>query len=264
MSAIDIHGHLGTWSDFFVPEPSAAWLVATNRRIGITAVGVSHLVAVGHDTAVGNRMALAAAAAYPEKIGVWLVANPHRGSEVETLDRQLDLPGVWGLKLHPDVHEHPVDGPGYEPFLRLAAEHRAPVLTHGQTRSPWSDPEAVASVAGSHPGVDLLMGHAGLWPDGFRRAATLARAHDRLYLETCGSRLTDAWLERLVSWAGPEKVLFGSDACFLDPRVGLGKVLHARLGQEEKELVLGGNARRILGGRLSAPRHAGHDDEGGR
>ena len=35
MSVVDMHGHLGTWGDFFIAEPSAEWLVATNTRIGI-------------------------------------------------------------------------------------------------------------------------------------------------------------------------------------------------------------------------------------
>lgn len=261
MKAIDVHGHLGTWSDFLVPESSAEWLVATGERIGIATVGVSHLVALAYDVTVGNRMALTAAAAHPGRIGVWLVANPHRPDGLELLRKQLDLPGVWGLKIHPDVHEHPIDGPGYEPFLRLAAEHRAPVLTHGQTRSLWSDPGMIAQVARRHEDLDLLVGHAGLWADGFDRAAALAREHDRLYLEICGSRLTDRWLERLVDRAGAEKVLFGTDACFLDPRIGLGKVHHARLKPRARELVLGGNARRILGHRLLETGGEGEGDQ---
>ena len=100
---IDVHGHIGTWHDFFVPEPSAEWLVATDTRIGIDAVIVSHLVAFGHDTTTGNRMALEAARRHPGRIGVWLVANPHWPERVSEIRAQLDEPGVCGLKLHPDV-----------------------------------------------------------------------------------------------------------------------------------------------------------------
>lgn len=246
---IDIHGHLGTWHDFFVPEPSAEWLVETSSRIGITATGVSHLVAIGHDTLAGNRMALAAAASHPESLGVWLVANPHRTHEIDVLAEQLSIPSVWGIKIHPDVHEHAITGPGYEPFLRLAREHAVPVLSHGQTRSPWSDPALLAEVSRRHGDLVLLAGHAGLWVDGFEQAANLAAEHPGLHLEICGSRLTARWLERIVDIAGADKVLFGTDACFLDPRVGLGKVLHARLSKADRELVLGRNALRILADR---------------
>ena len=246
---VDVHGHLGTWSDFFVPEPSAQWLVETNSRIGIDAVIVSHLVAFGYDTTVGNRMAIEAAARHPGQIGVWLVANPHWPERVADIRAQLDEPGVCGLKLHPDVHEYAITDPGYRPYLELAQEQGLPVLSHGQTRSPWSDPVQLADICARHEGLSLLMGHAGLWVDGFERACALAREHEGLYLEICGSRLTHRWLERIIDDVGARKVLFGSDASFLDPRTGLGKVLHARLDPSDRELVLGGNAVRLLGER---------------
>jgi uncharacterized protein len=249
---IDVHGHIGTWHDFFLPEPSAQWLVETNDRIGIDAVIISHLVAIGHDTPTGNRMALDAARQYPGTIGVWLVANPHSPGRVAELRDQLDEPGVCGFKFHPDAHEYAITDPGYYPYLELAEERGLPVLSHGQTRSLWSDPGQLATVCSRHEALTLLMGHSGLWVDGFERAVGLANEHPRLYLEVCGSRLTSRWLERIVAGAGAEKVLFGSDASFLDPRIGLGKVLGARLAPEDRALVLGGNAVRILGERWHA------------
>lgn len=249
---VDVHGHIGTWHDFFVPEPSAQWLVETNSRIGIDVVVVSHLVAFGHDTRAGNRMALEAARQHPGRIGVWLVANPHWPERVAGLRAQLDEPGVCGLKLHPDVHEYPITGAGYRPYLELAEEKCLPVLAHGQTRSVWSDPEQLATVCARYPSLTLLMGHAGLWVDGFDRAVELAVEHPGLYLEIGGSRLTHRWLERIVAGAGAHNVVFGSDASFLDPRVGIGKVLAARLAPADRALVLGGNAQRILGERWQA------------
>lgn len=246
MTVIDVHGHIGAWHDFFVPEPSARWLVETNSRAGIDIVGVSHLTAIAHDARAGNLLAIEAARQFPGRIGVWLVADPHRPQHVAEVADQLDLPEVWGLKLHPDVQEYPVTGQGYAPYLQLALERGVPVLSHGQTRSPWSEPAQIAEVTSRFEGLDVLMGHTGLWVDGFDRAALLAAEHTGLHLEICGSRLTAAWLERLVATAGAEKVLFGSDASFLDPRVGIGKVLYARLSDHDRGLVLGGNAARIL------------------
>lgn len=246
---IDIHGHVGTWPDFFIPEPSAQWLVETSTRIGIDLTVISHLVAVGHDTITGNRMALAAARQFPGRLGVWLVADPHRSERAADIRAQLDEPGVCGLKLHPDVHEYAITDPGYRPYLELAEESGVPILSHGQTRSPWSDPAQLAEVCRRHERLTLLMGHSGLWVDGFDRAIAFAQEHAGLHLEICGSRLTHRWVVRLVSEAGAHKVLFGSDASFLDPRVGLGKVRMARLTDEERALVLGGNAARILGER---------------
>lgn len=254
MSVIDLHGHLGGWADFFVPRPDAEWLLSTADETGVDAVGVSHLVAVGYDVARGNELALAAAAEHPGRLGVWLVADPHRREAVETVAEQLADPRVWGLKVHGDTMACAVDDPRYTRYFELAATWHVPVLVHGQTRSPFSDPAQIAAVARRHPDVAVLTGHAGLYQDGFATAARLARDQPNLYLEICGSRLTTRWLERMVAIAGAEKVVFGTDAVFLDPRTGLGKVHYARLSDEDRALVLGGNARRLLGERYQADR----------
>lgn len=247
---VDAHGHVGSWGNFFVPQPSAEWLVTTSGRIGIDVTGISHLVAIGYDTRLGNRLAIELAGRFPGRLGVWLVADPHDRDGARLMAEQLDTPGVWGLKLHPDVHQCALLDSRYEPYLRLAVDRGVPVLAHAQTRSEFSDPAELAETVRRHPGLRLLAGHAGLWQDGFTRAAELAAGHDGLYLEICGSRLTARWLERMVAIAGADRVLFGTDASFLDPRAGLGKVVHARLSEHDRDLVLGGNAVRLLGRRL--------------
>ncbi|WP_162907026.1 amidohydrolase family protein [Allorhizocola rhizosphaerae] len=243
---LDAHGHIGGWHDFFIPDSTAAGLVATAERAGVTAIGVSHLLAVGADPAEGNRRALEAAREHPGRLGVWLVANPQRPSQVDALREQLAQPHVWGIKLHPDVHQCALDDPAYAPVFELAAEHRAPVLAHGQTGSPWSDPVLFAEVGRRHAEVPLLMGHAGLWAHGFARAARLVADVPNVCLETCGSRMTAGWITRLVKLAGADRVIYGSDACFLDLRHGLGRVMGARLTEPDRAAVLGGNLARLL------------------
>jgi len=54
------------------------------------------------------------------------------------------------------------------------------------------------------------------------------------------------WLEEIVLRAGAKRVVYGSDYPILDFAYELGRVWHSRLSPEEKALVLGGNARRLL------------------
>jgi predicted TIM-barrel fold metal-dependent hydrolase len=47
---------------------------------------------------------------------------------------------------------------------------------------------------------------------------------------------------------GAERIIWGSDITFLNQAHQLGRVIGADLSEEEKRLILGGNARRILAG----------------
>ncbi|GAA2673283.1 amidohydrolase family protein [Nonomuraea recticatena] len=234
---LDAHGHVGSWPDFLIPDPTADGLVSLMDRLGIDAMGISHLLGVGPDAEGGNRLAFEAAERHPGRFGVWQVYNPHHRNRLVT-------EGVWGVKIHPDVHQCPLDDPRYDPVWELGL----PVLAHGQTDSPWSDPARFAVVAARHPDVPLLMGHTGLWPYGFASAARLAADHPNLYLETCGSKMTGRWIARLAELAGADRVLFGSDSCFLDLRVGYGRIALAPLVEADRALIQGGNLARILGG----------------
>lgn len=238
---LDAHGHIGPWADFLIPAPEAGDLVAMADRLGVAAIGVSDLLAVGVDAPAGNRRALTAAAAFPGRLGVWLVANPHQPFDTALLDH----PAVWGVKLHPDVHRCALTDPRYEPVFDLGV----PVLAHGQTGTPWSDPALFAEIGRRHPTVPLLMGHVGLFAEGFHRAARLVADRPSVYLELCGSRMTGRWVARLVDMVGAGRVVFGSDASFLDLRIGLGRVLYAPLADDDRAAVLGATLLTILGTR---------------
>lgn len=252
MRILDAHAHIGSWGDFLIPRPDADWLARILSDLGVEAAGISHMLGVGHDTDTGNRLALEAARAHPGRLYVWLVHSPHHPQSLAQLADQLDLPGVWGVKLHPDTHQVRLDDPAYAPLFAFASERGVPVLAHTQTDSLFSDPTVAATVA-RRWSMPLLAGHGGLWQYGLLRAARLAAEVDNLWFETGSSRLTRRWLARVVAEAGAEKVLYGSDALFLDPRTAVGRLLAADLSPSDRAAVAGGNLTRILGHRLLPP-----------
>jgi predicted TIM-barrel fold metal-dependent hydrolase len=245
---IDAHGHLGGWFNFAIADTSTESLVAVMDRCGVATMCVSHLLGVGPDARAGNALLLAELARWPGRFLGYAVYDPHDPEAPGRLSDLLDEPGVIGVKLHPDTHEHRLDGPGYEPAFALAAASGAIVLSHGEYGSPWSDPARFATVAGRHPTVPLLMGHAGLWPSGFAAAADVAERRPNVVLEICGSRMTARHLARLVSAVGADRMVFGSDALFLDLRVGLGRVVLAPLDPADRDLLLFGTMTRLLEG----------------
>lgn len=248
MNVIDAHGHLGSWYAFAIPDTSTESLLRVMDRCGVATMCVSHLLAVGPDARAGNVLLLDDLARYPQRFLGYAVYDPH---DPEAAARAADLlatPGVIGLKLHPDTHQHPLDGPGYRPAFELAAEHDCLILSHSQYEAPWSDPSRFAVVAARYPSVELLMGHAGLWPRGFPAAAEVTLAHANVTLEICGSRMTARHLARLVATVGADRMVFGSDALFLDLRVGLGRVMLAPLEPADRDQLLFGTMTRLLEG----------------
>ncbi len=75
----------------------------------------------------------------------------------------------------------------------------------------------------------------------------LACEHENIYLELAMSGSTPGLVDRLVAGAGAEKIVWGSDTYFINMAQQVGKVLGARLSEEQKRIVLSENAKRILG-----------------
>lgn len=245
-SIIDVHAHLGAWPTSWMPLQEAADLVRLMDLSGTTHSVLSHCDAIFGDLRRGNEAALAAAEAYPERLSVHLVANPHREQDLDLLDAQLARPEVAGIKIHPFVHECPVDDERYDWVWELARRHRVPVLAHGFGEDPTSDPLLFARPADAYPDVDILVGHSGATYEGIRRTIQVARGRRNLYAETCGSWMTGWWLGRLVAALGADRVMHGTDAVLIEPRLAVGRVLGAELSDADRALVLAGNARRVL------------------
>lgn len=243
----DAHGHLGSWSAFWLPRPGPESLLAVMDRCGVASIAVSSLLGIGPDPRTGNAETLAAAEASGGRLHCYLVAAPHRPQDEQALEQALEHPAAVGLKIHPDTHTCPADDARYRWVFRLAERTGRPILAHTFAGTPWSDPLLFDAVAEAFPSVRIVLAHAGVTPDGFRRAIEVCRRHESLVVDVCGSYMTGEWIRRLVGSIGAERVLFASDAPFIDLRYGLGRVLGAGLQERELDLVLAGNARRLLG-----------------
>src|SRR5262249_39591675 len=93
--------------------------------------------------------------------------------------------------------------------------------------------------------------------------------YPNIYADTSGVRQFD-YLVQAVRKAGPRKLLFGSDGPWLHPGLELHKVRLLGLPQEAEQMVLGGNALRLLrasrigaaAARVAAPRQSSRSVEG--
>jgi len=151
--------------------------------------------------------------------------------------------GVFtGIKLLPAWEAREIDDPFFRTVCGIAGEIGYPVLFH-----TWGirDMGLMENMAKMFPKTVMFIGHCGGELDASLRAAELAAQYDNLYLDfTCSWGYANL-LEHFVKTASAEKILFGSDALWNSVTASLGRVLYADIGDDEKKLILGGNAARL-------------------
>jgi len=239
---VDMHCHLGRY-EFAVPETSPASLVRVMDRIGVSCAVASHTRVLSGRVRAGNDEVIEAARAFPGRIFGYAILWPTSAAWVreETL-RCLDA-GFVGVKLH-NANGFPYTHPAYAPAFEIADDRKLPVLLHTYGEAP--ELAQARELAGRYPNVRLLLAHAGAKDaDGY---VSIANDCANVYLDLCMSRQWRGLIERFCAEVGADRIVWGSDATFLNMAHQIGKVLGAHIPDEDKTKLLSTNARRILSG----------------
>ncbi|MBN1341330.1 MAG: amidohydrolase [Phycisphaerae bacterium] len=249
----DAHAHMGRWIFPVFNDGSATAMLRTMDRLGVDAVALAHHAVMGPSPADGNRLAEAQIEPYPGRFYLYCGYSPHYLDEGPALlTRAFADPRYVGIKLHPSAHEVSVDDPRYRPAFEFANDHALPILIHTWVGGGCR-PELVGNVAADFPDATVIMGHHGGGWAGFAESVTACGAHPNLVCDTCTSELTYKIVDRLTEAIGVRRVLFGSDIPFLEQDAQLGKVVYARISDDDKARVLGGNFLDLLKRRRNLP-----------
>jgi predicted TIM-barrel fold metal-dependent hydrolase len=159
-------------------------------------------------------------ARHPGRFIVFAGIDPRRGTDgLALVEQGLRDWGFRGLKIYPPCGYSP-DARMLDPFYDLCAQYRAPVLSHIGPTSPtlsfkFTRPEHIEDAAFRFPGVNFILGHAGVtWRD---EAAMLAAFRPNVYLDLSGFQPDykrgefDAILAGHKRRGVLRKLLFGTD-----------------------------------------------------
>ncbi len=229
-----------------------------NRQMG---VDMSVLLSVGTD-AFAKAVAMASASPNEFIPFYWVDNTTNLDDEPQRLREAVQRWGVRGVKFQPmDQHWYADDRRIY-PIYEVCAElglictWHAGIVKLGvkyelgvPMLARYTTPLPLDQVAFDFPDLKLCIAHMG--GNYHYEALILAEKHEHIYMDTaflpffCRRMLPRISPEELIAHAagiiGPNKILYGSEGLW--PQA----ILHADLTDEEKRLILGGNALRLLG-----------------
>lgn len=242
VEVIDFHGHVGRWDSLGMTGDVGAVL----RAMDAGGIDRACVFDIFHPHgAPGNDRTAAFVAAHPDRfIGFVYVSPLDPAGLTAELERGIDRLGLAAIKLYSPYTPLEYDDPAWDPIYRFAEERHLAIIAHTGSDA---EPRYLEAAAARFPGAQFVAGHAGNNEPYRRQCLDAARRLPNFHLETCSTFRTPGVIEELVAQAGADRVLFGSDQPLMDPRPQLGKILTADIGDDAKRLVLGGNARRLLG-----------------
>src|ERR1700733_10294330 len=156
-----------------------------------------------------------------------------------------DGPMVSVGELQADVR---CSSPRLDPIVERAISMNVPILQHTWLNTLGnqpgeSTPYDVVELAKRHPKGTFICGHTGgNWELGVR----IIRDTKNVYAEVGGSDPTSGFTEMAVRELGAERVIYGSDVGGRTFASQMAKVIGADIPDTAKELILGGNLRRLL------------------
>lgn len=246
----DLHCHLAGVPGS-TPEERLGRLLAWADRMGIARLCVFMGMTLSEDPSPEkmrqeNDEVVRAVRRFPERAFGFVYLNPrHPQASLEELNRCVRDGPMVGVKLWVAQRCHARE---LDPLIERATELKAVVLQHTWLKVTGnqpgeSTPMDLAELAARHPQAQLICGHTGGdWELGLR----VIRPFPNVWADLSGSDPTAGLTEAAVRELGAERVLYGSDAPGRSFASQLAKVLGADIPDSARELILGGNLKRLL------------------
>jgi len=219
-----------------------------------------------------NRAQLNVGQRYPGRVYSFCGIDPRRPNALEFFKEAVTNLGAKGLKLYPPCGFYP-DDPIVYPLYEAAGEMNVPVLLHiapgsWGVKSKFAHPFYVDSAATDFPDVWFIMSHAGFGQQGsgwFEECLGCATAKSNLMLDLGawdyrGGLGNDesfvTYLTRMRDGIGAHRLIWSCDynkgkhmRPWVDAFLNLpetAKKYGSNFSQEEVELMMSGNAKRLL------------------
>jgi hypothetical protein len=145
------------------------------------------------------------------------------------------------FRFFPGEQGWPLDHAVFADILDQLEPTTAPIMINAEN---IGDASALARVLGGKKHALIL---EGVVFETLSEADSVMKKHDNIYVETHGI-IVPSGLKFLVDQIGAERIIFGSDAPRSSLAGALRYLMESGLSDQDREKVLGGNIKRLLGG----------------
>jgi len=237
---------------------TAEELIESMDKAGIDVSVVVNLGWMTHELcAETNDYILESIARYPKRlIGFCTVQPQSVEAAIGEIERCVES-GARGIgELRPDIQLLDLEDESIvSPLVAVMKKHRLILLTHASEPAGHDypgkgimTPDVLYPFISGHPEVTIVCAHWGGGLPFYALMPEVKKALHNVYFDTAASPfLYQPRIYSLVSeLVGADKILFGSDYPLMPQARLIQEINSAALAEEEKDLILSGNARRLL------------------
>lgn len=202
-----------------------------------------------------NDYILEAIARYPKRLFGFISVPPSVELALKEIERCITA-GIKGVgEIRPDMGFDLKDKGLWQPIIEMIKKNALILLLHcsepvghiypGKGKTT---PEVIYPFISSFPDLTLVCAHWGGGLPFYALMPEVASSLVNVYFDTAATPyLYNPDIYLFVSKIiGAEKILFGSDYPLISPRKYIAQIQSLDLKEEEKAMILGGNAKRIL------------------
>ena len=234
-------------------------LIASMDRDGVDMSVILNIGWTTHEFCVEtNDYILESIARYPDRLIGFASVQPQSTEAAVAEIERCARGGIKGIgELRPDMQQIDLgDAAVMEPFVEVLQKHKLILLTH--TSEPIGHdypgkgavtPDMLYPFITSFPDLPIVCAHWGGGLPFYALMPEVKQAMSNVFFDTAASPYlySPQIYNQVIQLVGGDKILFGSDYPLLAQSRYLKEINSLDLPEETKDLILSGNARRLLG-----------------
>jgi predicted TIM-barrel fold metal-dependent hydrolase len=238
-----VPGELGSNKNYFLPELAAKFpntdVVSITNIITKLVIGIS---GTANQIGEGNAYVYSLAKEYPDRIIQFYWVRLSQSTALEDLERHYTEYGFRGIKLHQCWESFKINSDIFHKISEWTVSKGLPIFVHLYTKRQATQ---LAKYIKEHPNTIFIIGHL----FGLERYIKADINTDNVFFEISTPQLISIKrLLKALKHFGPNRIILGSDIPYgqNNLNINIERVKKLNITSKERDLILGGNIKKLL------------------